>query len=70
MATSKMIFITTILLELIGFLLFSIKLRAFYDTYTDTNSVLVKRIIGIIGFIMILIGAVAILVVQIKKNSF
>lgn len=68
MATSKIIFITTILLELIGFLLFSINLRAFYDTYT--HSTFVKRIICIIGFIMILIGAVAILVVQIKKNSF
>ena len=68
MATSKMIFITTILLELIGFLLFSINLRAFYDTYTDINSALVKRIICIIGFIMILIGAIIILAAQIKKN--
>lgn len=54
MTTDPIIFIITTLLELIGFLLFNINLRAFYDTYTDPT--FVKRIICVIGLIMIMLG--------------
>ena len=68
MIISNIIFIITTLLELFGFLLIGLNVRAFYETYTDL--VLVKRIICVIGFVMILIGAIIILTAQIKKLTY
>lgn len=67
MRTSKIIFIIIILLELNGFLLFSINLASLLNPYTDlfrTNRILC----AIIGFIMILIGGIIIFALQMVKH--